>query len=109
MSRNSWGSSSAVSIVVFRTGIGSILSRFCGLQVSRLSEREPDMKCAALTGLALGRHVAPVEGNDAFAEGQSQAQSIHFAGKSGINTLKAIKDPHKVFAGNAFSLILDSD
>ncbi len=44
-----------------------------------------------------------------LTERQSQAQSIHFASEACINSLKAIKDTHKMFVGNASSVILNGD
>src|SRR5579872_5693669 len=109
MRRSSCGSSSAVRMVVFRAGIGSILSRLRWLQLSSVSKREPDEKSATLALLALGPEIAMMEGNNAFANCQSQPQSIHFACEPCIYTMKAVKDTQEMFVSNACSVILDGE
>jgi len=63
------------------------------------------MKGASLPQRTLNPEHTTVPGNDRFAEGQAQAESIDLAREPGIHAVKTLENVSQVFRGNAPALI----
>lgn len=63
------------------------------------------MKGTSLSHSTLDPEHASMLGNDRFAQGQTQAQTIDLSRETGIDSIKVLKNPRHMFWRNAWAVI----